>query len=243
MKKCRNCGVMIEDGLEECPLCGEPVTEERRQRQKTDEERQNVLRAGARIETEREETRRSAKIWLFQMVSLVAFTAAIIIFAADIASDFSLSWSVYPLLVIGFVYLFTAALIGFARFRGVLLVVETILVVGFLLLLGLLIGETQWFVSLGLPITVLAAVLIGACAVTIVRLKLNVLQSIAVVVLASGFFVVGLEFVLNVVLEDEIVVSWSLIAFACTLSVFFLTLFINKQLRERHAEFKKIFHI
>lgn len=243
MRICRKCGVRVEDNVDECPLCGEPVTEERRRQLRSEQERYSVLSAGAEVQPANAETVRSAKIWLLQMVSLVAFTAAIIVFAADFAFEFSLSWSQIPLLAIGFVYLATAAIIALVRHPIALLITETAIVAGFLLLLDLLLMQAHWFLTLALPITLLVALLAGGSATAIVRLKLNALQAVAVGLLASGFFVVGLEFVLNYALRGELLVSWSLIAFACTLSLFFLILFINKRLRERHAEFRKIFHI
>ncbi|MFP4113545.1 MAG: DUF6320 domain-containing protein [Spirochaetota bacterium] len=243
MKKCTKCGVMIEDNLDECPLCGEPVTEERRKQRQDDEYRDNVLRPGTEIDAENEKTVRGAKIWLFEMTSLVAFTAAIVIFAADFAFGFTLTWSTYPLLAIVFVYLLTAAIIALIRRPAWLFAVETVVVVGFLFLLDLLVGDTEWFLPIGLPVTILVALLAGGSGAAIVKLNLNALQSLAVVFLASGFFVVGLELVLNYALHDELLVSWSLIAFACTLSLFVVVLFINKRLRERHSEYKKIFHI
>ncbi len=243
MNKCENCGVLVEEGLDECPLCGEPVTEQRRQEREAASERENVLRPGAEVPQENEATVRSAKIWLFEMVSLVAFTAGIIIFAADLGPDFELTWSLYPLLAIGFVYVFTAALIGFIRVPGILLVLETAVVAGFLLLLDLVIAASGWFMSLALPITILVAVLIGASSLTISKLRLNTLQGVAVIFLASGIGSVGLEFAINRARNSEPIVSWSLIAFACTLSLFVLVLFINKRLQERHSEFRKVFHL
>jgi hypothetical protein len=243
MKKCRNCGVIVEDGLEDCPLCGEPVSEDRRRAKESDEERQNALFPGAHVTPENEETVRSAKIWLLEMVSLVAFTAGIIIFASDFAFGFDLTWSLYPLLAIGFVYLFTAAMIGFIRKPGLLLIAETAVVAGFLLLLSLLVGGGAWFLELALPVTLLIALLTGITAPIIVKRRLNPLKSVALGLLASGFFTVGLELVLNYARSEEVLVSWSLIAFACALSLFFLILFIDKRLRERHAEFRKFFHL
>lgn len=243
MTKCKNCGVMIEDGLQECPLCGEPVTEEARRQKESEQDRENALRPGATVTPEDEHTVRSAKIWLFEMVSLVAFTAGIVIFAADFAFDFALSWSLYPLLAIGFVYLFAAGFIAFVRTPAALLLVETAIVAGFLLLLDLLIGEQKWFLELALPITLLVAAVTGVVALIVSRLRLNALQGVAVGVLGAGLFVVGLELVINRARSGELLVSWSLIAIACALSLFVLILFINKRLREHHAEFKKIFHI
>jgi len=242
MNKCASCGVLVEDGIDECPLCGEPVTEKRRREREAATERENVLRPGAEVPPEDEETVRSAKIWLFEMVWLVAFTAGIIIFAADFASGFELGWSLYPLLAIGFVYLFVSAMIGFSRTPGLLIVVQTAVVAGFLLVLDVLV-DGGWFVSLALPIALLVAILIGASILAISKFHLNALQGVAVVFLASGFGSVGLELIITTARESQTLVSWSLIAFACTLSVFVLILFINKRLKERHAEFRKIFHL
>ena len=243
MSKCRNCGVIVEEGVVECPLCGEPVTESRRQQQQGEYERENLLRPGTVVGSPSEGTVRSAKIWLFEMVTLASFTAGIIIFAADFSVGFTLTWALYPLLAIGFVYLFTIAIIALIRAPGLLLAFETIAVAGFLLLLDRLVGNGTWFLTLALPITVLVATLVGASAAAIARLKLNAIQGVAVAFLASGFIVVGIELIINWSRKTEPLVSWSLIAFACTLSLFVLILFINKRLREHHSEFRKIFHL
>lgn len=242
MKTCSNCGVQVEDELDECPLCGEPITEEKRRERRRREERENLLRPGAEAEPS-ERTVRGAKIWLFEMVSLVAFTAAIIVFATDFAYEFSLSWSPVPLLAIGFVYLFVASIIGLVRHPTALLVVDTLLVAAFLLALDLLIGSDRWFLSLALPITLLIGLITGVAAGIAVKLHLNTLQTVAVVFLASGVFVMGLELIVSRAITGSPIVSWSIIAFACALSLFFLILFINKRLRERHAEYRKIFHV
>lgn len=242
MKTCSNCGVQVEDELDECPLCGEPITEEKRRERERREERENLLRPGVEAEPS-EQTVRSAKIWLFEMVTLVAFTAAIIVFATDFAYEFTLSWSPIPLLAIGFLYLFVASIIGLARHAVALLAVETLLVAGFLLALDLLLGSERWFLTMALPITLLIALITGVTATVAVKLRLNTLQTVAVVFLATGLFVMGLELVISWSTTGSSIVSWSIIAFACALSLFFLILFINKRLRERHAEYRKIFHV
>jgi hypothetical protein len=243
MRACKTCGVQVEDKLDVCPLCGEPVSEQRRYERMSEERTQNVLQAGARIESESERTVRGAKIWLFEMVSLVAFTAGIVIFAADFSSGFALEWSLIPLLAIVSLYVAVSAIIAFHRHLVLLLIVETAVVAGFLMVLSTLVEEANWFLTIALPVTLLVALVSGLAATTVARLKLNALQAVAVTFLGSGFFVVGLEFILNYAMGGDFLVSWSLIAFACTLSLFVLILFINKRLKEHHAEFRKIFHI
>lgn len=242
MNECKDCGVIIEEGLDECPLCGAPVSDEARERA-ADADPSDVLRMPpASLDPEVRETVRSAKIWLFETITIVAFTAGIIVFAADFATGFELSWSLTPLAAIGFVYLFTVAIITFIRRPMILLISETLVIALLLLVLDFLVGEESWFLTLGLPMTVLVAVLTGVTVASIVKLRLNLLQTVGVVFLVSGFCAVGIEFLINRA-RGELLVSWSLIAFACALSVFLVLIFINRRLQERHSEFRKIFHL
>lgn len=242
MNECTECGVLVEDDLEECPLCGTPISGEARDRASGADPTDALRRPPESLDPEARETVRSAKIWLFEMATIVAFTAGIIVLAADLATGFELSWSLTPLSAIGFVYLFTVAIIAFIRRPVFLLAAETLIVALFLLALNFLVGEERWFLALGLPITLLVASLAGATVGSIVKLRLNPVQTIAVVFLATGFCVVGIEFLINRA-GNELLVSWSMIAFACALSVFALLIFVNKRLQEHHAEFRKIFHL
>jgi hypothetical protein len=193
--------------------------------------------------SEEQTTMRNAKIWLFEVISLVSFTAAIVIFAADFAFGFDITWSVFPLASIVFVWLFISAFIALVHVPVVLVAGETILLIGFLLSISLFAGGFQWFNSLGLPIAGLSG-FFTAITVLVIRLtRPAALPAIGISLLGIGFLLVGLELVLNNYLGREEPVSWSLVAFACTVSVFFLMLFINKRLKEHHSEFRRIFHI
>jgi hypothetical protein len=237
MKICENCGVEIEEG-EVCPLCGSPTTDapgvERPGDPKSSETR---IRS-----SQEKKILLDAKIWAFEMVSLVAFTAAIVVFASDFAFGFQVTWSVYPLASIAFIWIFVSVAIALARVPVAAVLTETVLTAGFLLALGQMGGSTGWFVTLALPITGLVGIISAIVALIIKSLHPTLLQIVACLFLAAGFFLVGLELILALHFDAEAPVSWSLVAFACTLSLFFLILFIDRRLRERHSEFRKIFH-
>ena len=280
MKKCTNCGVMVDDGLPQCPLCGadvtdqadagteqraatNPVSEESAPEPGGDSEAvdfaaggtpelpaDGTTRTGMRLYNRRagdpqptESAVRGAKLWLFEILSLIAFTAAIVVFAADFAYGFAVSWARYPLVSIGFVWLMGSVAIALARHLSFLVLAETIVVITFLFVLGQFIGAGAWFFPLALPITLLVAAVFGSGIGFMVRLKLSAFQSIGVVFLSSGLFLIGLEAIINNWSGREPLVSWSLVAFACTLSLFFLMLFLNRRLKERHEEYRRIFHI
>jgi hypothetical protein len=177
------------------------------------------------------------------MVSLVALTAALVIFAADFGFGFRVTWSVYPLLAVGFVWLAATAAIALARRLRLLLAGETVVLSGFLYALSRLAESGGWFMPIALPVVVMIALLVGIASTVIVRRRLATLPAIAVIVLCTGFFVVGLEASINNYLDNGTPVSWSLVAFACAFSLFFLILSINRRLRDHHAEYRKIFHL
>jgi hypothetical protein len=270
MKRCSDCNVLVESGTT-CPLCGNDLVEETDatptaaprpespHSPANGQDEQAAPRSGNEPATSSSATDsastgagapesdattiRHARIWVFEMVSLVAFTALIIVFASDFAFGFAVTWSRYPLLAVGFVYLFTIAIVGFGETPALLLVSETVVISLFLLGLDLMLPGSGWFMQYALPITLLVSLAIGLIAAAATGLKLNSLQTLSVVFLGSGGFVVGVEIVLNLARGAESLVSWSLVALACCISISLLIFFINKRLRERHAEFRKIFHL
>ena len=241
MNVCKECGVRVDDGIEACPLCGSSLREP--SGGNTDEEmlRQSLFGGEPPSDPQVRRVVRDARIWLLETASLIAFTAGIIVFAADFAFGFSLSWSQYPLLAIGFVYLLTVAILGLGRRWPWLLAVQVVIIALFMTVLSLLLGSAA-LLAIAVPITICLGVLIGATAAAIAHLRLNIVQATAAVFLSSGFGVVAIELIITRA-KGQLLASWSLIAFACTLSLFVLMLFIDRRVRERHAEFRKIFHL
>jgi len=234
MRVCKNCGVEVEDA-ERCPLCGSEPKEAVGERPKSSNSEEAHTPEENRVI-------QNAKIWGFEMISLVAFTAALVAFASDFAFGFEVTWSLYPIASIAFVWLFTGILIALGHRPVTAVIAETLLAGGFLLALSQIIGSSAWFLSIALPITILVG-FIGALVILVAKLlKPSVLQVVAISFLAAGLFLVGLDLILSLHTNAEAPVSWSLVAFACTLSLFFLILFINRRLRDKHSEFRKIFH-
>jgi hypothetical protein len=244
MRTCAKCGVIVEDDSATCPLCGHRMGDSVPSVTATEESTgiQHGRGAGDGPPLAAS-TVRSAKLWLFEIVSLVMFTAAIVVFAADFAYGFSVSWSRFPLVCIVFCWAAGSLMIVFWKHPTLLLVAETVTVSVFLYVLSLFSGSTDWFLPLALPITVLVALVYGTGFGLVARLRLTMFQAIGVVFLSSGLFIVALEAVISVWVDSDSLVSWSLVVFACALSLFFLMLFLNRRLKERHAEYRRIFHI
>lgn len=264
MKQCRQCGVEIEDDYIRCPLCGaavdspakgsvpdgtptptspDPASPPDGPAQALERpDRSGRAAEGELSDADRAE-RRQARTWLWQMFSLVILATGLIVAAADFAYGFDISWSAYPLTGLGFIWLFVTVIVGLGKDLPIAYTAEVLTVLGYLYVLDLLLPGAAFFLPFAVPITLLVAA-IGASAAAVVRaLKLTIFPTLAVAMVAIGVFVVGLDVVFYFSFGLETVLSWSIIAFAGCLSIALLLLFINRRLRERHADFRRLFHM
>ena len=181
--------------------------------------------------------------WLWEVISLLALTAAGILFAIDLADGFSVTWSLYPLSAVAFLWV-TATSVIFLHGRQVALVAALAgSVLAFLFVLSLMTTGRPWFIRLALPLVVLAAAAGAAIWAAVRRLHLPVLPAIAAAVLGCGVAAVGAEYILNRYLQLAEVVSWSLVALACAISLFLALLLSHRHLKERHADIRRFFHL
>jgi uncharacterized membrane protein len=232
MRTCSTCGVEIEEAVDRCPLCGTRL-----------QEGMPSLPAEGKERHEPEVPESSVRRWLWEVVSLLALTAAGILFAIDLANGFDVSWALYPLSAITFLWICATSVIALAKRPPALCAALTAAVIAFLFVLELLTKGRPWFLQLALPLVVLAIVVsIGAWAV-VSRLRLALLPAIAVAVLSCGLAVVGIEYLLNRYLPLDRVVSWSLVSLACSISLFLALLLIDKRLKERHSDIRRLFHL
>ena len=104
MKTCRTCAVEVEEGVERCPLCGTPLRRDR-----------GVCPPKRKKAREPEVSESSVRRWLWEVISLLALTAAAILAAIDLASGFDVTWSLYPLSAVAFLWVCATSAIALAR--------------------------------------------------------------------------------------------------------------------------------
>ncbi len=232
MRTCSTCGVEVEESIERCPLCGTPL-EEGLPPPPTEEKKDLESRAAEL----------KARRWLCEVIALLAATAAGIFLTIDLADDFSITWSLYPVAAVVFIWICATSVIMLGRRPVALVAALAATVLAFLFVLELGTPGRSWFLPLALPLFVLA-IAVGAAAWAIVsRHRLSVFPAFAVVMLSCGLAAVGVEFILNRYLQLDRLVSWSLVALACGISLFFALLLIHKRLTERHADIRRFFHL
>jgi hypothetical protein len=96
---------------------------------------------------------------MWEIFSLVLATAAAVVVAADLALSRAVTWSVMPLLSVGFLWLTGSAVILLGKRVQLILLSVTVSLLVLLALLDNVTTGGPWFLYLALPITVLAAAL------------------------------------------------------------------------------------
>jgi hypothetical protein len=190
MPICRNCGVVIDEGLERCPLCLTPLGGEADQGEGT-----SPPPGKARPAVEAAKPLAPLRLW--EIVSLFAATSAVVVFVADFVYSMTVTWARYPLVAIIFLWTAGSLLILLRRHRLLLLLTETAALAIFFLALDLLMVTEPWFLSVALLLTVLAGTLVGGISVIARGSRHRVFAILAVILVSVGLFLLGLETVLS----------------------------------------------
>jgi hypothetical protein len=232
MKICGNCKVEVEETDARCPLCGNLLGEGVPEHSAVEKEA---------LEPQVSESK--ARRWLWEVISLLALTAAGLLLAIDLADGFRLTWSLYPVSVVAFLWLCATSAVFLGRRPPMLCAALTAAVLAFLFVLELATKGRRWFLPLALPLVVVAIAAVAGTWAVASRLRLPLFPAIAAAVLACGIAAVGVEVVLNRYLQLDRVVSWSFVALACAISLFFALLLTHKRLKERHSDIRRFFHL
>jgi hypothetical protein len=236
MPICRNCGVVIEQGLERCPLCLALLGRVAEQHEGT-----SPPPGEARSPIEFSKPLTPLRLW--EILSLFAGTSMVVVFVADFVYSMTVTWARYPLVSIILLWAAGSLLILLRRHRLLLLVTETAALAIFFLVLDFLMPTEPWFLSLALPLTVLAGTLIGVISVITGGLRHRVFAVLAVILVSVGLFLVGIETVLSLYLSGAFRLSWSLLVFGCTVPLVGLLFYIQYRLKVTSKEVRKIFHL
>ena len=86
MALCSRCGVMLETGVSRCPLCGTTVGSASARRQVAASAPNDIEPQGSAV-----------RVWLWEVLTLLAGTVAAVVVGVDLAFGLRLTWSLYVL--------------------------------------------------------------------------------------------------------------------------------------------------
>lgn len=226
---CVYCGVKLQDGVKECPLCHTPVavvpqpgTEEK------------ALYSDRLPEAEK--SGRPLVVWLLTTV-LIAVCLGCLIFCLRTAGQ--VSWSGYVLMTAALIWVLLLFPLLFKRYRPMIfLPLDFICLAGFLLYICAKNGE-NWFLPFAFPVTAIGGVLtlLGVAIFRYIRQGRLRLLGLYLVLIGASFMLI--EFFQHITFGTPMWV-WSLYC-VCGFGALGLFLFIATLIPPLHAHLRKTF--
>ena len=228
---CVKCGVSLEEGASECPLCGTPVWNPKEKPRNTHYNADLYPAPG-----------HDGKYTLLSVITLIMAGAALGCLIACLAAFGRMAWSGYVVFGEAFVYVSLVLPFWFRRYYpAVFIPVSFAALGGYLLYVSLATGG-HWFLSFGFPVTGMAFITayLGT-GIALLRFKPRTkLMLIGLLFILTGGFTMLLEFFLHITFQVRMF-NWSLYS-AGFFGLVGTFLFIASLIQPlRRAMYKKMF--
>ena len=239
MALCSHCGVELHDNTKRCPLCGlaldgtsdEDVIEQLN-RQIMPEFADEIKPLNAK--------QRARLTW--EIATLMLFSAVVVVLFVDLLSNRRISWSVYPIIVTGCVWILASVISFFYKRPAVLFFGSYADVLLLLLLIDVASRRLPWFVPLGLPIVSCLFLIVGVLGLMAPRINRRGLNIPAFILFGIGLFCIGIESTIDWYFGHSIDPSWSALVMISVSPVAIILLFIHYRLR-KYVDLKRFFHL
>jgi|SRR6056297_168177 len=241
MKTCNYCGVELENNMNFCPLCGEPVINKNSDSLEYIEVRKKEQEKSA-LTSYQKLTKMQKRKLFWQISGIILLSGIVVTFLIDFIGNQTISWSKYSIAVCTILFLNTT-MISFWYHRLFLLFLGSFLTTSSLLvLLDLFNGSVDWGVKLGIPLLFAAYVIVFILIGMIKAARQHGLNIIAYCLLAAGLLSICTEGIISLQVMNKFQVEWSIIVMASVLPVAVLLLFIHHRLK-KVTDLKRFFHI
>ena len=241
MKTCANCEVELDESMNFCPLCGEPMIDEntdnieyinlRKQKQE-----EKMLTAYQRLSG----LQKRKLFWEISGIILISgiFVSLII----NLFGGNNITWSRYSMTVCAVLFA-NITLFCFWLKKTILLLAGSFVSSSVLLiLLDLFKNNIGWGFKLGIPLLFAAYFIIFGLILIIRNAKKKELNLIAYSLIAAGLLSICAEGIITLYIDNILELHWSLVVFACVLSISSLLLYIQYRLK-KGTDLKRFFHI
>jgi len=231
---CQKCGVELEQGIESCPLCNEPIISgdgiQKGQVPMQDNPGYEPL-------TKREKTR-----LFWELSTLFHFSGLVVILLIDIILNKRPTWSLYPIISLIASYLYITLITK--AFKNLWIFLPGLLVntLGFLFLIDLLDNGIEWFLNPGLPLAGFFIVLLGLVLIFAFRTRQKGFNIIGLAALCVGIYCMLAEIFINLADANTVSLSWSVIV-AVSILPFSLFLFFFHYRMKRGTSLRRFFHL
>ena len=232
MAICVNCGVELDDGLKTCPLCSRDPGNKEEHMFNSGNSPSDIIQIH-RIENKRE---------LWELSGIIAFSGIAICTIIDLIISKGLRWSLFSDVSISAAWLILT-LFQFAYKRILTIVILLMLtILAALFFINLIGSGREWFLPLGLPLTVAAFIATGIIIILYKVAHLKGLNLIAAALMVlSGFFILT-EVILDKYVGGTVNIRWSLIVAVSILPVALVFFFYYYRLK-KGVRLDSFFHV
>ena len=224
MPYCPDCGVEI-GGVPSCPLCGARNPRsgagveagcEGSDKENGDTGRRNFLGEAEMLE---KFTLKERKTIAWEVIS-VAFAVAIIALSSiNLLMERRLSWALFPVSALVFLWVIATAILVLNNRSPLYWILAVLDLPVFLIVLGILTGDTSWAWRLALPIAIFAELVIAALLLQIRNAKRKGLNILAYILLGVAVDCLGIEIFIDLFVSGAIRLSWSAITALALVSI------------------------
>jgi hypothetical protein len=226
MKYCNNCGVILEDDMQICPLCGNEAG--------TGDSRKIVERPAATL------TRQQKKL-VWEIVSLVLISSIVAALLINLIINKTISWSEYPVAVCLTIFSYISFFAFWSGSSTARMLGGFITSAVLLLLLDAFTGGLNWSATIAIPVLLVAS-LIAAILLSIIRHTLSKgVNLIAYTFIGGAVLCVAIDAILSFYHIGKLRLEWSIIVCLCVLLVAIALLFLHFRLKKGRS-LEKTFH-
>lgn len=233
MNLCPNCGIELDSGFAECPLCHARIKDQPGSKEKipvTDPGQDRPL-------SSRE------KLHLFWEVSgILHFSSIVMTILIDIILNKKPGWSLIATTALAASFVYITLLVYATRHLLIFLVGLFLNTLALVFILDELHNGLNWFVMPGLPLAGFFILMLGCVLVFIKFTRQSGFNIIAVISLAIGIYVMIIEMSVSYAANKVITLSWSVIVAASILPFALILLYFHYRLK-RGTSLRKFFHL
>ncbi|MBQ9264306.1 MAG: zinc ribbon domain-containing protein [Clostridia bacterium] len=227
MAYCVHCGVKLEEGVRQCPLCKTPVIDPAEPR------REDAPRAYP-VRTPEQELKRN-KRYLLTWAALLLLLPAALCLVIDALTGGGLNWSIYAAGALVLLFVPTAVSLLVPRNKLYLSMLTSFVCLnGYLFMTEQLSGSDGWFFPIALPAITLGTAMIALITLLYRRDQLNKLTLLGAVLFAVAMQCLGVEWLHSLAQGQGARFLWSPYVVApcifVSLAIFFIN--ANRPMRE-----------
>jgi hypothetical protein len=232
MAICAHCGVELDKGMKICPLCGLDAETNEEQDYISDNYPSNIIKL----------QKKEKKRFLWELSGVIAFSAIAVCTLVDLLVSKGLKWSLYSDIAVLAIWVILT-LFRFVHKRTVLLfMLILITILAALFFIDLISMDKQWFLPVGIPVTLAAFLAVGVVMALYRAARLKGLNIIAFALIVLSGFCILLELTLDAYLNGVVHLRWSLIAAVSVIPVALIFLYYHYRL-QKGKRLDSLFHI